>query len=51
MALLNRSDTMHSIVTTVYAQHQKIFIPQTVLAEVAYLVVSVLGDDAACDTR
>lgn len=38
VALLNRSDTMHSIVTTVYAQHQKIFIPQTVLAEVAYLV-------------
>lgn len=38
VALLNRSDTMHHIVTRVYAQHQQILLPQTVLAEVAYLV-------------
>lgn len=38
VALLNRSDTMHGIVTRVYAQHQQILLPQTVLAEVAYLV-------------
>lgn len=38
VALLNQSDTMHGVVTTVYAQHQQILLPQTVLAEVAYLV-------------
>ncbi|MFQ4144364.1 type II toxin-antitoxin system VapC family toxin [Chlorogloeopsis sp. ULAP02] len=38
VALLNRSDTMHNIVVTVYAQQQQILLPQTVLAEVAYLV-------------
>jgi predicted nucleic acid-binding protein len=38
VALLNRTDTMHGIVTKVYAQHRQILLPQTVLAEVAYLV-------------
>lgn len=38
VALLNRSDTMHSSVTTVYTQQKQILLPQTVLAEVAYLV-------------
>ncbi|WP_026733268.1 type II toxin-antitoxin system VapC family toxin [Fischerella sp. PCC 9605] len=38
VALLNRSDTMHSIVVTAYTQQQQILLPQTVLAEVAYLV-------------
>ncbi|MFN6468873.1 MAG: type II toxin-antitoxin system VapC family toxin [Nostoc sp. SerVER01] len=38
VALLNRSDAMHSIVVTVYTQQQKILLPQTVLAELAYLV-------------
>lgn len=38
VALLNRSDVMHSLVTNIYAQQQQILVPQTVLAEVAYLV-------------
>ncbi len=38
VALLNRSDAMHSIVTTVYIQQKQILLPQTVLAELAYLV-------------
>ncbi|MGB7444889.1 MAG: PIN domain-containing protein [Coleofasciculaceae cyanobacterium] len=43
VALLNRSDTMHGVVTSLYAQHQQIFLPQTVLAEVAYLVGRYAG--------
>ncbi|MBD2386961.1 type II toxin-antitoxin system VapC family toxin [Cylindrospermum sp. FACHB-282] len=38
VALLNRLDTMHSSVTPVYTQQKQILLPQTVLAEVAYLV-------------
>ena len=38
VALLNRSDTMHSVVATVYIQQKQILLPQTVLAELAYLV-------------
>jgi uncharacterized protein len=38
VALLNRSDTMHSSVTTVYTKQTQILLPQTVLAEVAYVV-------------
>ncbi|WP_375497898.1 type II toxin-antitoxin system VapC family toxin [uncultured Nostoc sp.] len=38
VALLNRSDTMHSIVARVYTQEKQILLPQTVLAELAYLV-------------
>lgn len=38
VALLNRSDAMHSLVTNIYAQQKEILVPQTVLAEVAYLV-------------
>ena len=38
VALLNRSDTMHTSVTTVYTKQKQILLPQTVLAEVAYLV-------------
>jgi predicted nucleic acid-binding protein len=38
VALLNRLDARHSEVTTVYAQQQQILLPQTVLAEVAYLL-------------
>jgi predicted nucleic acid-binding protein len=38
VALLNRLDTMHNNVTTVYIQQKQILLPQTVLAEVAYLV-------------
>ncbi|MCC5623782.1 PIN domain-containing protein [Nostoc sp. CHAB 5715] len=37
VALLNRSDAMHSIVATVYIQQKQILLPQTVLA-LAYLV-------------
>jgi uncharacterized protein len=38
VALLNRSDTMHTIVTKIYIQQTEILLPQTVLAEIAYLV-------------
>ena len=38
VALLNRLDTMHNSVTPVYTQQKQILLPQTVLAEVAYLV-------------
>ncbi|MDZ8026429.1 MAG: PIN domain-containing protein [Nostoc sp. DedQUE11] len=38
VALLNRSDAMHSIVVTVYTQQKQILLSQTVLAELAYLV-------------
>ena len=38
VALLNRSDTKHSEVATVYLEIKNIILPQTVLAEVAYLV-------------
>jgi uncharacterized protein len=38
VALLNRSDAMHSVVATVYIQQKQILLPQTVLAELAYLV-------------
>ncbi|AFY35074.1 type II toxin-antitoxin system VapC family toxin [Calothrix sp. PCC 7507] len=38
VALLNRSDGMHNNVTTIYTQQKQILLPQTVLAEVAYLV-------------
>jgi predicted nucleic acid-binding protein len=43
VALLNRSNRMHDLVKRVYGQHQQIFLPQTVLAEVAYLVVRNAG--------
>lgn len=39
VALLNRADEKHPSVTSVYVkQSRKILLPQTVLAEVAYLV-------------
>ena len=38
VALLNRLDTLHNSVTPVYTQQKQILLPQTVLAEVAYLV-------------
>lgn len=38
VALLNRSDVRHTDVTAVYLRQQQILIPQTVLAEVAYLL-------------
>ncbi|WP_236738694.1 type II toxin-antitoxin system VapC family toxin [Chroogloeocystis siderophila] len=42
VALLNRSDIRHTEVIAVYLQYQQILLPQTVLAEVTYL----LGRDA-----
>lgn len=42
VALLNSSDIKHKDVTAVYLQQRQILLPQTVLAEVAYL----LGRDA-----
>jgi hypothetical protein len=38
VALVNQRDEQHRAVKTVYAQQQQILLPQTVLAEVAYLV-------------
>jgi predicted nucleic acid-binding protein len=38
VALLNQSDTKHSDVIAIYQKYQQILLPQTVLAEVAYLV-------------
>lgn len=38
VALLNRSDIRHTEVIAVYLQYQPILLPQTVLAEVSYLV-------------
>lgn len=38
VALANRRDDRHSEVKVVYAQQQTILLPQTVLAEVAYLL-------------
>lgn len=46
VALLNRSDIKHTDVATIYQQQQRILLPQTVLAEVAYL----LGRDAGIMT-
>jgi predicted nucleic acid-binding protein len=43
VALLNRSDAMHDAVTIVYSQQQRVLLPQTVLAEVAYLVGRASG--------
>lgn len=38
IALLNRSDVRHTDAIAVYLRQQRILIPQTVLAEVAYLL-------------
>jgi uncharacterized protein len=46
VALLNRSDRQHKVVASVYAQQKSITLPQTVLAEVAYLI----GRDAGITT-
>jgi uncharacterized protein len=46
VALTNRKDNRHSEVREVYIQQPRIFIPQTVLVEVAYL----LGRDAGIRT-
>jgi uncharacterized protein len=46
VALLNQSDSRHQDVVPIYTQQQSILFPQTVLAEVAYL----LGRDASSST-
>jgi uncharacterized protein len=46
VALLNQLDEKHQEVVPIYRQQQTILIPQTVLAEVAYL----LGRDAGIST-
>jgi uncharacterized protein len=46
VALLNQSDAKHQEVVPIYRRQQMILIPQTVLAEVAYL----LGRDAGIST-
>lgn len=38
VALANKSDSHHQKVKNIYLQHQNIIMPQTVLAEVAYLI-------------
>ncbi|MFM6200188.1 MAG: twitching motility protein PilT, partial [Dolichospermum sp.] len=45
VALLNRLDIMHNNVTSVYIQQKQILLPQTVLAEVAYLIGSNAGSE------
>jgi predicted nucleic acid-binding protein len=46
VALLNRSDRAHQAVTEIYKQCKKILLPQTVLAEVAYLTGREAGISA-----
>lgn len=46
VTLLNQTDARHQDVAPIYQQHQIIWFPQTVLAEVAYL----LGHDAGTPT-
>lgn len=46
VALLNRTDASHNAAKAVYVQQPAILLPQTVLAEVAYL----LGRDAGIST-
>ena len=38
VALANRSDAKHEAVKAIYLRQQRILLPQTVLAEVAYLI-------------
>ncbi len=38
VALANRSDVKHEVVKAIYLQHKRILLPQSVLAEVAYLI-------------
>jgi uncharacterized protein len=38
VALTNRSDAKHEVVKAIYLQQKRILLPQTVLAEVAYLI-------------
>lgn len=38
VALANRSDVKHEFVKAIYLQQKRILLPQTVLAEVAYLI-------------
>jgi predicted nucleic acid-binding protein len=38
VALANQRDEHHAAVKAVYAQHRQTLLPQTVLAEVAYLL-------------
>ena len=46
VALTNRSDQRHGDVTLIYQQQSRIFLPQVVLVEVAYLI----GRDAGIKT-
>jgi uncharacterized protein len=46
VALLNQTDSRHQDVVPIYIRQQTIWLPQTVLAEVAYLV----GRDAGINT-
>lgn len=43
VALLNRTDLWHDAVVMAYQQYDEILLPQTVLAEVAYLVGKAAG--------
>jgi uncharacterized protein len=46
VALLNQTDSHHQDVTQIYTQHPSIILPQTVLAEVAYLLGREAGISA-----
>jgi len=43
VALTNRSDQYHETVKKIYNQQQEILVPQTVLAEVSYLIGKKIG--------
>jgi predicted nucleic acid-binding protein len=43
VALANQRDRQHTAVKAVYAQQRQIYLPQTVLAEVAYLIARDAG--------
>ena len=43
VALANRSDAKHEVVKAIYLQQKRILLPQTVLAEVAYLIGKEAG--------
>ncbi|WP_414543251.1 type II toxin-antitoxin system VapC family toxin [Nostoc sp. CCY0012] len=49
VALLNSSDILHTAITKIYIQQKQILLPQTVLAEIAYLVGKNTGIKTVVD--
>lgn len=50
VALMNRKDERHQEVVNIYTKESQILLPQTVLAEVAYLVGRAAGPVAVANT-